>query len=75
MNTRDRRIPPYSHLGLQGTLYSDPTESFGQKCGCSLGILFSGADRGSCCGAGEIQGRDLHHFREKWGKGLNPDEA
>ena len=46
-----------------------------QKGDCSLGILFSGADLGSCCGAGEIQGRILHHFREKCGKGLNPDEA
>lgn len=49
--------------------------SLWQKVGCSLGISFSGADLGSCCGAGEIQGRALHHPREKCGKGLNPDKA
>ena len=36
--------------------------------------MFSGADLGSCFAAGEVQGKDLHHFRAKCGKELNPDE-
>ena len=31
-NTRDRRVPPHSHLGLTGgTLYNDPTEALGRR--------------------------------------------
>ena len=62
-------------LGTPGAHCTMTQRSPWQKGGCSLGISFSGADLGSCCGAGEIQGRDLHHFREKCGNRLNPDEA
>ena len=31
-NTKDRRVPPQSHLGLTGgTLYNDPTEALGRR--------------------------------------------
>lgn len=55
-NTREMRIPPHSHLGVTGAHCTMTNGVFGQKGGCSLGISFSGADLGSCCGAGEIQG-------------------
>ena len=62
-------------LGTPGAQCTMTERSLWQKGGCSLGISFSGADLGSCCGAGEIQGRDRHHFREKCGNRLNPEEA
>ena len=31
-NTKERRVPPQSHLGLTGgTLYNDPTEALGRR--------------------------------------------
>ena len=61
-------------LGTPGAHCTMTQWSLWQKGGCSLGILFSGADLGSCFAAGEVQGKDLHHFRAKCGKELNPDE-
>ena len=66
---------PFTLGTHRGHTVQRPNAGFGQKGGCSLGISFSGVDLGSCCGAGEIQGRALQHPREKCGKELNPDEA
>ena len=31
-NTKERRVPPHSHLGLTGgTLYNDQTEALGRR--------------------------------------------